>query len=730
MGQGHSQRSWWPRFGAFVAGVVLAGGLAPMYTANAAEGTFTFAGGGYGHSVGMSQFGAYGMALEGFSWTDILSHYFTGASPGPVDAALAARPLWVNLQVERPSVSLTVRATGSAPTVPVVFTSAAGTVAVVAGETVTISRSGDTCTVTAPAGSFSGPCAIDAQWDGWSGSPTTAFVIAGCSQMNWNLASGSQQQPCTYARGTLHLRPDNNTATIAGSIEIAMEDYILGISEMPYFWGDSGGQAALEAQAVAARSYAYARLLTRGTPESRPWCWCQLYDTPVDQNYVGWGHGTQHWIDAVRSTAGQVMFHPGATRNGVQVPIDTFYSSSTFGWTENSEDSFTATLPYTKAVDDHWSGLAAVRNGNFRWTRTFTASQLTAALPGMASVTGATITRCSASGAALEITFTGSGGPRTFHTRELRGTLGLRSQQVYAINGVTGCSSGAVSTSSTTTTTTTVTETTTTTVTETTTTTTTPAPTTTTTVAETTTTTAAEATTTTLAPEITTTTVAEATTTTIAPAPTTTTTIVPTTTTTVPVADTTTTTVPPVTTTTVPVAGAACPLISLPIDALIGAGRSLRAGTSGPAVSQLQALLSALGHYDGPVDGVFGRLTTAAVRSFQDARGLFTDGVVGSRTRSELMVLRSAAENGRILASDGRLLRRGTAGDQVRALQQLLNLLGFNPGPIDGAFGSRTDRAVAAFQRASSLHPDGIVGTESRAALAAALGLGSIVDCR
>ena len=670
MGTDHSRHSWWPRLGAFIAGVMLAAGLAPMYTANAAEATFTFAGGGYGHSVGMSQFGAYGMALEGFSWRDILSHYFTGASPGAVDSALAARPLWVNLQVERPTVSLTVRATGSAPTVPVVFTSTAGTVAVVAGQTVTISRSGNTCTVTAPAGSFSGPCSIDAQWDGWSGSPTTAFVIAGCSQMNWNLASGSQQQPCTYARGTLHLRPDNNTATIAVSIEIAMEDYILGISEMPYFWGDSGGQAALEAQAVAARSYAYARLLTRGTPESRPWCWCQLYDTPVDQNYVGWGHGTQRWIDAVRSTANQVMLHPGATRNGVQVPIDTFYSSSTFGWTENSENSFTATLPYLKAVEDHWSGLPAVRNGNFRWTRSFTSTQLTANLPGMASVTGATISRCSASGAALEITFTGSGGPRAFHTRDLRGFLGLRSQQVYAINGVTGCSGGGAS-----------------------------------------------------APTTTTTTVPETTTTTAAPE-TTTTTVPPTTTTT------TTTTVPATTTTTLPVAATACPVISLPIEALIATGRSLRSGDRGPAVSQLQALLAALGHYDGAIDGVFGRLTTAAVRSFQDARGLFTDGIVGSRTRSELMALRSAAENGRILASDGRLLRRGTSGDQVKALQQLLGMLGFNPGPIDGAFGSRTDSAVAAFQRASSLHPDGIVGTESRAALAAALGLGSLVDCR
>ena len=167
MGTDHSRHSWWPRLGAFIAGVMLAAGLAPMYTANAAEATFTFAGGGYGHSVGMSQFGAYGMALEGFSWGDILSHYFTGATPGPVDATLASRPLWVNLQVEQPTVSFTVRATGSAPTVPVVFTSTAGTVAVVDGQTVTISRSGNTCTVTAPAGSFSGPCSIDAQWDGW-----------------------------------------------------------------------------------------------------------------------------------------------------------------------------------------------------------------------------------------------------------------------------------------------------------------------------------------------------------------------------------------------------------------------------------------------------------------------------------------------------------------------------------------------------------------------------------
>ena len=709
----HSSQYRWGALCRLGVAVTLAAALIPVAPARAAEPTFAFAGGGYGHSVGLSQFGAYGMAREGFPWSEIVSHYFTGATPAPVDAALAARPLWVNLLVEKASVAFTVRATGLEPSVPAVFSSNAGTISAVAGETVTITRSGDTCTVTAPGGSFAGSCSIDASWDGWNGDPATALVIEGCSLTNWNITSGSRQQPCTYARGTMHLRSDNNTATMNVSIEIAMEDYVLGISEMPYFWGDTGGLAALEAQAVAARSYAYSRLLGRGTPESRPWCSCQVYDTPIDQNYVGWGHGTQGWIDAVRNTANQVMFHPSVTRDGQLVPIATFYSSSTYGWTENSEDSFTASLPYVRNVDDHWAGLAVVRNGNFRWTRAFTAGQLAAALPGMNTVIGATITRCSASGAALEVTFTGSGGPRAFHTRQLRSLLGLRSQQVYAINGVSTCSTSGETTTTTTTTIPTTTTTTTTIPSETTTTTTIPVETTTTTIpAETTTTIPVETTTTTLS-------VTTTTTTTTVPVTTTTTTTVPVTTT---------TTIPATTTTTVPVA-ASCPAISLPIDALLASGYNLHTGARGTAVGQLQSLLAALGHYDGPIDAVYGQRTAAGVRSFQDARGLFVDGVVGSRTRGELAALRAAAEQGRTLTADGRVLRAGIRGETVRALQYLLDLLGYDPGPIDGSFGSLTDRATKAFQRAEALRVDGIVGSESRAALASALGLGPIPGC-
>jgi len=221
------------------------------------------------------------------------------------------------------------------------------------------------------------------------------------------------------------------------SAEIDMEDYILGISEMPYFWGSTGGMEALEAQAVAARSYAYHRVIQRGDPADRPWCWCHIYDTTVDQYYVGWGHGTQEWVDAVANTDGKIMTHPSETRDGALIPIQTFYSSSTYGVTENSEDGFIAYVPYLRSVDDHWSQDPAVGNHSARWTRTFTGGQLAASLPGMATVTGVEITKCSPSGAALQITFQGQGGPRAYATRELRGRLALKSMQVLAVGAPT-----------------------------------------------------------------------------------------------------------------------------------------------------------------------------------------------------------------------------------------------------------------------------------------------------
>lgn len=59
----------------------------------------------------------------------------------------------------------------------------------------------------------------------------------------------------------------------------------------------------------------------------------------------------------------------------------------------------------------------------------------------------------------------------------------------------------------------------------------------------------------------------------------------------------------------------------------------------------------------------------------------------------------------------------GSRGSSVTELQRLLLAHGFNPGPIDGIFGSQTQGAVIAFQRSRNLVPDGIVGVQTWTAL-------------
>lgn len=396
---------------------------------------FAFAGGGFGHSVGMSQFGAFGMAREGADWVAILEHYFTDSTVAPLDPGLAEHPLWVNLQQERTSTTLTVVATEAAP---------AGGVSVTLGEQQLVAEQGDqirismptseTCQATVGEDSIAGPCEIDLNWDGFSGQPGTALRLDGCSLADWNDPRGTTLKPCTYARGGIRVRPDNTPGSYNLVLEISIDDYILGISESPYYWGDRGGMDALRAQAVAARSYAVHRALSRGNPADRAWCYCHIYDTSIDQHYVGWGHGQPAWVEAVADTSLQVMVHPQVNRHGgAQMPIETFYSSSTFGMTENSEHGFTAYVPYLRSVDDRWSQLPGLGNSSARWIKSFTSAELAARLPGLSTVTGFEITKCSTTGAALEVTFTGEGGPKTFTTRELRGKLSLKSMQVFDI---------------------------------------------------------------------------------------------------------------------------------------------------------------------------------------------------------------------------------------------------------------------------------------------------------
>jgi len=63
------------------------------------------------------------------------------------------------------------------------------------------------------------------------------------------------------------------------------------------------------------------------------------------------------------------------------------------------------------------------------------------------------------------------------------------------------------------------------------------------------------------------------------------------------------------------------------------------------------------------------------------------------------------------------MLRNGSTGEEVTALQKALMTKGINPGPIDGIFGPKTDDAVRRFQERAGLEVDGIVGPKTMAAL-------------
>ena len=133
-------------------------------------------------------------------------------------------------------------------------------------------------------------------------------------------------------------------------------------------------------------------------------------------------------------------------------------------------------------------------------------------------------------------------------------------------------------------------------------------------------------------------------------------------------------------------------------------------GSRGESVKTLQEKLNAKGYNAGSVDGIFGKNTRAAVIAFQNANGLAADGIVGKLTWAKLYDTTAALPAASTAAGTQPMVYRGSRGDAVRKLQELLNKKGFDCGAVDGIFGSKTYAAVMAFQKANGLSADGIVG--------------------
>ena len=372
--------------------MALAAGLVgPMYPARAG-GSVTFYGGGYGHGIGMSQYGAQGQALAGRDYETIVEHYYTGASLTDLVSAVGSETsplleyeeaLWVGIATNETSIEFKAvdgglsicHEGGDCPISP----------SPQAGETWKVVVTGAGECVFEHGGSqqgATGSCRADIALDGGRVEfPSIPKAI-------------KDQVNMTVGHGTMRVRPVGGSAN-ADELHVAfsmdLEDYIAGIAEVPSSWHSD----ALMAQAVAARSFAAAKVHERETGTrsgadadpalTQDWldrCFCHLRTTVSDQAYGGWAMSQiSSWATAVSDTASEVLTHPssGYTDKGV---VEAFYSSSTSGVTETNVGGFGSCcqFPYLVSVDDHWGVEPPAGNPFATWSKTVSESAVISAL--------------------------------------------------------------------------------------------------------------------------------------------------------------------------------------------------------------------------------------------------------------------------------------------------------------------------------------------------------------
>ena len=162
----------------------------------------------------------------------------------------------------------------------------------------------------------------------------------------------------------------------------------------------------------------------------------------------------------------------------------------------------------------------------------------------------------------------------------------------------------------------------------------------------------------------------------------------------------------------------------------------MKVGSVSERVRQLQTRLAELGYYSGLIDGQFYEGTESAVRAFQAANGLTADGIAGEATEKRLWAedavpawqapatsqpaataTPTPAPAASAASELNGVLRSGSSGEQVTALQKQLIALGYLHGAADGKYGPATLSAVKTFQQLNGLAVDGETGAKTWAAL-------------
>jgi stage II sporulation protein D len=353
---------------------VLAALLAVPATADAAV-RHVIRGAGFGHGIGMSQYGAYGYALEGAKYPGILGHYYkgTGLSTAPEE------PVRVLLQPVDPYI----RVRGA--------TSVGGR-AIMPSRIYVAKRGGTGIVVTTASGRRVARFA----------SAAVKFRSEDPMRLMGPALNGVTNG---LYRGDIEVSLDGSGVTAIN--ELDMNSYLRGVvaGEMPSTWP----LEALKVQAVAARTYALATRKTSGAFDQYPDTRSQVYRGVIGESVRS--------DAAVADTAGRIVTYDGQ-------PAVTYYFSTSGGHTENVEFSFVGSLskPWLVGVPDPYD----TQSPYHRWQLNFSAARLDRALRAPGAFKRLKVLQRGVSPRVVRARVIGTAGSRTVTGPQVRAALGLR----------------------------------------------------------------------------------------------------------------------------------------------------------------------------------------------------------------------------------------------------------------------------------------------------------------
>ncbi|HCD10605.1 MAG TPA: sporulation protein [Thermoanaerobacter sp.] len=333
----------------------------------AVKGFYVQGKGGYGHGVGMTQFGAKGMAEQEYKYDEIIKYYYTGVNIEKRNTDNVNIKVKISLDLGSPDINIT----SDQPYSVVYKTKDNDTEQIVENQIACPAQS------TTSFKYMDGNIVItnDKVIDDSTQLPQTIVSIDAVRVIPSDtgvLSYINKGNPLPYA-GEFKIYPNNSSKNLDLINILPLEEYLRGVvpAEMPSSWHEE----ALKAQTLAARTYALRRISDKKIFD--------VYDSTLSQAYKGLSVVNDKVDNLIKATKGEVVTYNGGL-------ADTVYSASAGGYTVDSTFAWGGSdVPYLKGKPDPYDNS---KYATYWWNVNITRDQISSAYPQVGVVLNVEIT--------------------------------------------------------------------------------------------------------------------------------------------------------------------------------------------------------------------------------------------------------------------------------------------------------------------------------------------------